>query len=167
MTDYNAAAEAARGLAKQFRALLTVGEALGELGSLQNIRAELEEAKKKAEADLIPAKARLEEANTELAAVLNQIEKASLEAQVELKAHTQAMAEGSRQSAEVTNSALEVAKRKLDELLVEYEREKDLYSTQIKELEREKTEIERSVAELRGELEALRNRLVLPALDTR
>lgn len=66
MTDYNAAAEAARSLASQFRALLTVGEALSGFANFQNQQAELEAAKKTAEDQLSHVKAELEQEKNRL-----------------------------------------------------------------------------------------------------
>ena len=151
MTNYNTAAESARALANQFRALLTVGDALADFASFDNQRIELEEAKKTAEANLESVRADLTRDSKRLEEVQAEVTESIIETEVILQnANSKAkklIADASHEAHEilaVASKTEQEVKAQVDKLKVEYsafkskvETAKEQYTSEIEKLKEE------------------------------
>ena len=161
MTDYNAAAEAARGLAKQFRAVLIIGDALAELANFQNMRGELEAAKNSAEADLATVKSEIERESARLADTQASVTDSVVEAEATLSDGNakakKAIAEASHEAHEIRDNANKYAA----DLIAACGKEKTEHSEFMAAALAERGVLEQEIAAMREELAAFRNRFKL------
>ena len=159
--DFAAAAEAAKSLANQFRALLKVGDALGEMASFQNMRRELVEAKDKAEADLKPVVENLIAARYELDFLRGQKEAHEEKIARRTKETEEYCAEQISKMVDEGKEILDNAHKAAEGVLRASQDEKARHEEDMAVKYEEMTAVATELYELKAELDSIRSRFIV------